>query len=61
MPRRPDPDVPAMRVSSAATASADHAHGRPPSTNCLRDLLALSRLPCGPSHWPRGRPSMRSG
>eukprot|EP00966_Prymnesium_polylepis_P005683 129590-Prymnesium_polylepis.1 len=33
MPSRPGPTT---RVSSAFTASADHAHGRPPSTNCLQ-------------------------
>ena len=36
MPPRPDPDASTIRVSSAATASTDHACSRPPSTNCLQ-------------------------
>jgi hypothetical protein len=44
-------------------SSAQHklplARALPPQLD--RDLLALSRLPRGPSRWPRGRPSMRSG
>ena len=36
MPPRPDPDASTIRVSSAATASTDHACSRPPSTNYLQ-------------------------